>query len=197
VEDLTYDPRLSEDAITAEDPPRGWEQVAAAPLQVFVEEQPVAEPQPIVQQYRRSHYLPSSSRMVAEDAPTASGQDAPDARGSLAPIMLDSTPPHAVDIWFAETPVRNLTVPGSRTTMRTQQPPMSRDAERGTRAAAFVGAFGAVAMAMFIWGVSAIAGTAPASNAASPAPAESWVIPVMNLPVLAKSAEAHASRAIR
>lgn len=198
VEDLIYDPRLSEDAITTEDPPRRWEQLAAAPLEVYEEEEPVEpvlEAPQFIQRYRPSHYLQSSSRIVAEDAPTESGRDA---SASLSPIMLDSTPPHAVDIWFAETPIRNLSVPGSRTTMRTQQPPMSRDVRRGTHAAAFVGSFGAVAMAIFIWGISAIAGTGPdakGGNAANPAPAESWVIPVMNLPVLAKSAESHAARA--
>ncbi len=194
VEDLTYDPRLSEDAITAEDPPRRWEQVGAAPLAASQEEEAAPLPQRFVQQYRPSHYIPSSSRMVAEDAMTESP--------SLAPIAIEVTPqrPHAVDVWFADTSVNHLVAPGSRTTMRTRGKGMSVDAQRGTRAAVFVGAFGAVAMAMFIWGISAIAGTGPEMNranasSASPAPAESWVLPVMDLPVLAKAAEARASRA--
>ncbi len=174
--------------------------------------EPLPAPPRRTQQFRPSPYLgtpspisarmlplhESRSRMVDEDAPTQSPRsEATEPPASLAPIMLDSTPPHAVDVWFAETPVRSVAPPHARTTMRTQQPPMSRDAQRGTRAAAFVGSFGAVAMAMFIWGVSAIAGTGTESNAAAaaPAPAESWVIPVMNLPVLAKSAESRAARA--
>ena len=195
VEDLTYDPRLGEDAITAEDPPRRW-QHASAPLAFDrVDELPEHEVV-AVQQFRPSHYLPSSSRMIAEDAPTQSP-------ASLAPIAIELTPslsPHPVDVWFAETPVQFLSPVGSRTTMRTHKPALSLDAMRGTRAAAFVGSFGAVAMAIFIWGVSAIAGAGPDTSsaaAASPAPAESWVIPVMDLPVLAKAAESRAARGPR
>ncbi len=200
LEDLTYDPRLGEDAVTTEDPPRRWEHVAAAPL-AFDEVDELPEPEPVaVQQFRPSHYLQSSShlasRMVSEDAPTESPP-------SLAPIAIGltpSTPPYSVDVWFAETPVRPLSVPGSRTTMRTQKPGLSLDAMRGTRAAAFVGSFGAVAMAIFIWGVSAIAGSGPdtGSNASANAgSSDSFVIPVMDLPVLAKAGESRAAYAIR
>ncbi len=194
LEDLTYDPRLGEDAVTAEDPPRRWEQAAAAPL-AFDDVDELPEPVP-TQQFRPSHYLQSSSRMVAEDAATESPP-------SLAPIaiaLLPSTPPSSVDIWFAETPVRYLEAPGSRTTMRTRKPGLSLDAMRGTRAAAFVGSFGAVAMAIFIWGVSAIAGSGPdtSSNASANAgSSDSWAIPVMDLPVLAKAGESRAAHALR
>jgi hypothetical protein len=164
VEDLPFDPRLGEDAITAEDP----------------------------------------RRLAAEDAPTRSPSAPrhPATPISLAPIAIElhtPTAPHAVDVWFAETPAPHSLLRREFRTMRTRHWGPGADATSTARAAAFFGTFAAVAMGAFIWGISAVAGSAatvpgePAVNAA-PAPVESYVMPATNLPVLTKMAEIRASR---